>query len=69
MVCAAAYPRLVTRQLVYTALTRAKRLGVIIGGRAQLAAAIGRDDETQRHMTLTERVAPKRTRKGNDHTP
>ena len=62
MVCAAAYPRLVTRRLVYTALTRAKRLGVIIGGRAQLAAAIARDDETQRRTTLATRVAPKQTR-------
>ena len=61
LVCTAAYPRLVTRRLVYTALTRAKRLGVIIGGRAQLAA-IARDDETQRRTTLAERVAPKRTR-------
>ena len=48
MVCAAAYRRLVTRRLVYTAIPRAKRLGVIIGGRAQLAAVIDRDDETQR---------------------
>ena len=65
MVCAA-YPRLVTRRLVYTALTRAKRLGVIIGGRAQLAAAVARDDETQRRTTLAERVAPKRAQKRDD---
>lgn len=62
VVCDAAYPRLVTRRLVYTALTRAKRLGVIMGGRARLAAAIARDDETQRRTTLAERVAPKRMR-------
>ena len=62
MVCAAVYPRLVTRRLIYTALTRAKQLGVIIGGRTQLAAAIARDDETQRRTTLAERVMPKRVR-------
>jgi exodeoxyribonuclease V alpha subunit len=56
VVCAAGYAKMLNRPLVYTALTRAKRLGVLIGTRAALHAAVARADESARRTTLAERV-------------
>ena len=49
------YPML-SRQLVYTALTRAEKLCIMIGEKKALHAAVGRADTRKRNTTLRERI-------------
>jgi len=55
-VCHRSHARMLTRPLVYTAITRARRSCVLIGDRAALAAAVRRDDAGGRHSGLAERL-------------
>jgi exodeoxyribonuclease V alpha subunit len=48
---------MLTRNLVYTAITRAERVCVVVGERAALYAALGRRDAHARHTRLAELVA------------
>jgi exodeoxyribonuclease V alpha subunit len=48
---------MLTRNLVYTAVTRAQEVCVIVGERAALAAAVRRTDARRRHTRLRELVA------------
>ncbi|MCB0324254.1 MAG: ATP-binding domain-containing protein, partial [Bdellovibrionales bacterium] len=45
------------RQLVYTAVTRAKQLLIVVGTRKALATASKRSRSKRRYTRLTERVA------------
>ncbi|MCA8944509.1 MAG: ATP-dependent RecD-like DNA helicase [Planctomycetes bacterium] len=46
------------RNLLYTAITRGKRLVIVVGQRKALRMAIDNDRETQRHSLLAERMKP-----------
>jgi exodeoxyribonuclease V alpha subunit len=48
---------MLTRNLVYTAVTRAQDVCVVVGERAALAIAVGRTDARRRHTRLRELVA------------
>lgn len=48
---------MLTRNLVYTAVTRAQDVCVVVGERAALAIAVGRADARRRHTRLRELVA------------
>ena len=48
---------LLQRNLLYTALTRAKELCVLVGTRAALAIAVKNDQAVQRYSSLAERLA------------
>jgi exodeoxyribonuclease V alpha subunit len=48
---------MLTRNLVYTAITRAERVCVVVGERAALHVALGRRDAHTRHTRLGELVA------------
>jgi exodeoxyribonuclease V alpha subunit len=48
---------MLTRNLVYTAVTRAQEVCVVVGERAALAAAVRRTDARRRHTRLRELVA------------
>jgi exodeoxyribonuclease V alpha subunit len=56
MVCHRSHSRMLTRPLVYTAITRARRGCVVIGEQAAMAMAVGRDDSGNRHSGLAERL-------------
>jgi exodeoxyribonuclease V alpha subunit len=53
---------MLTRPLVYTAITRARRACVVIGEQAALALAVTRDDSGDRFSGLAERLAKGGTR-------
>jgi exodeoxyribonuclease V alpha subunit len=55
-VCHRSHARMLTRPLLYTAITRARRSCVLIGDRAALASAVRRDDGSARHSGLAERL-------------
>jgi len=55
-VCHRSHSRMLTRPLLYTAITRARSSCVLIGDRGALAAAIRRDDSGARHSGLAERL-------------
>jgi exodeoxyribonuclease V alpha subunit len=55
-VCHRSHSRMLTRPLLYTAITRARSSCVLIGDRAVLAAAVGRDDGGGRYSGLAERL-------------
>jgi exodeoxyribonuclease V alpha subunit len=55
-VCHRSHARMLTRPLVYTAITRARQACVVIGEQAALALAVGRDDSGERHSGLAERL-------------
>ncbi len=55
-VCHRSHSRMLTRPLLYTAVTRARRSCVLIGDRGSLAAAVGRDDAGTRYSGLAERL-------------
>ncbi len=55
-VCHRSHSRMLTRPLLYTAVTRARRSCVLIGDRASLAAAVRRDDAGTRYSGLAERL-------------
>jgi exodeoxyribonuclease V alpha subunit len=55
-VCHRSHTRMLTRPLLYTAITRARSNCVLIGDPAALAAAVRRDDSGNRHSALAERL-------------
>jgi exodeoxyribonuclease V alpha subunit len=55
-VCHRSHSRMLTRPLLYTAITRARSSCVLIGDRAVLGAAVRRDDSGGRHSGLAERL-------------
>jgi exodeoxyribonuclease V alpha subunit len=55
-VCHRSHARMLTRPLLYTAITRARNRCVLVGDPAALAAAIRRDDAGARHSALAERL-------------
>jgi exodeoxyribonuclease V alpha subunit len=54
--CHRSHTRMLTRPLLYTAITRARSTCVLVGDRAALAAAVRRDDGGGRHSGLAERL-------------
>jgi exodeoxyribonuclease V alpha subunit len=55
-VCHRSHTRMLTRPLLYTAITRARSTCVLVGDRAALKAAVRRDDGGGRHSGLAERL-------------
>jgi len=55
-VCHRSHTRMLTRPLVYTAITRARRSCVLVGDRVALEGAVRRDDSGARHSGLAERL-------------
>jgi len=55
-VCHSSHGHMLTRPLLYTAITRARRGCVLVGDRAALERAIARDDSGARHSALAERL-------------
>jgi exodeoxyribonuclease V alpha subunit len=55
-VCHRSHSRMLTRPLLYTAITRARRSCVLIGDRAALDSAVRRDEGGGRHSGLAERL-------------
>jgi exodeoxyribonuclease V alpha subunit len=51
-----AYALMLSRPLLYTAVTRAERLCVLVGERRALAVAVGRAEGRRRHSALAERI-------------
>ena len=48
---------MLTRPLLYTAITRARSTCVMVGDQAALRSAIARDDSGGRHSGLAERLS------------
>jgi exodeoxyribonuclease V alpha subunit len=57
-VCHRSHARMLTRPLVYTAITRARQACVVIGEQAAMATAVSRDDSGERHSGLAARLRP-----------
>ncbi len=55
-VCHRSHTRMLSRPLLYTAITRARSSCVVVGEKAALAIAVGRDDGGARHSGLVERL-------------
>jgi exodeoxyribonuclease V alpha subunit len=55
-VCHRSHARMLTRPLLYTAITRARSSCVLVGDRAALAGAVRRDDSGGRHSGLAARL-------------
>ncbi len=55
-VCHRSHSRMLTRPLLYTAITRARSNCILVGDRAVLGAAVQRDDSGGRHSGLAERL-------------
>jgi exodeoxyribonuclease V alpha subunit len=55
-VCHRSHARMLTRPLLYTAITRARHSCVLVGDTAVLAAAVRRDEGGGRHSGLAERL-------------
>lgn len=55
-ICHRSHARMLTRPLVYTAITRARRSCVLIGDPGALEAAVRRDEGGDRHSGLAERL-------------
>jgi exodeoxyribonuclease V alpha subunit len=55
-VCHRSHARMLTRPLLYTAITRARTSCVLIGDPAALEMAVRRDDSGSRHSALAERL-------------
>jgi len=55
-VCHRSHARMLTRPLLYTAITRARRACVLVGDEAALAVAVRRDDGGGRHSGLATRL-------------
>jgi exodeoxyribonuclease V alpha subunit len=51
-----AYSHMLSRALLYTAVTRAQRLCVLVGERKAVAMALGRAEQRRRHSGLVERI-------------
>jgi exodeoxyribonuclease V alpha subunit len=58
-VCHRSHSRMLTRPLLYTAITRARSSCVLVGDRGALAAAVRRDDSGGRHSGLAGRLSPR----------
>ncbi len=56
-VCHRSHTRMLTRPLLYTAITRARRDCVLVGDSAALAQAVGRGEGSGRHSGLAARLA------------
>jgi exodeoxyribonuclease V alpha subunit len=56
-VCHRSHARMLTRPLLYTAITRARRACVLVGDRSVLEMAVRRDDSGGRHSGLAERLS------------
>jgi exodeoxyribonuclease V alpha subunit len=56
-VCHRSHSRMLTRPLLYTAITRARKGCVLVGDTAALEAAVRRDDSSGRHSGLAERLS------------
>jgi exodeoxyribonuclease V alpha subunit len=59
-VCHRSHLRLLSRPLIYTAITRARRTCVLVGERQALAMAVRRDDGGARHSSLAMRLSARR---------
>jgi exodeoxyribonuclease V alpha subunit len=55
-VCHRSHARMLTRPLIYTAITRARSGCIMVGDSAALASAVRRDDGGRRHSALAERL-------------
>jgi exodeoxyribonuclease V alpha subunit len=55
-VCHSSHGHMLTRPLLYTAITRARRGCVLVGNRSMLSRAAGRDDGGSRYSALAERL-------------
>jgi exodeoxyribonuclease V alpha subunit len=55
-VCQRSHARMLTRPLLYTAITRARNSCVLVGDQVSLASAVRRDDSGGRHSGLAERL-------------
>ena len=55
-VCHRSHARMLTRPLLYTAITRARSSCILVGDRSVLGAAVGRDDAGGRHSGLADRL-------------
>jgi exodeoxyribonuclease V alpha subunit len=55
-----AYAVMLSRALLYTAVTRAQKLCVLVGERRAVAIAVARSEQRRRHSALTERIADSR---------
>jgi exodeoxyribonuclease V alpha subunit len=55
-VCHRSHARMLTRPLLYTAITRARNSCVLVGDSAVLTSAVGRDEAGGRHSALAERL-------------
>ena len=55
-VCHRSHARMLTRPLVYTAITRARRTCVVVGDPGALAMAVRRDEGGGRHSGLAQRL-------------
>jgi len=55
-VCHRSHARMLSRPLLYTAITRARRDCVLIGDRAALERAVSHDDSGARHSALAQRL-------------
>ena len=53
MVLSASHAPMLTRNLLYTGLTRAQELAVVVGDRRALAMRLRRTDAARRHTRLT----------------
>ena len=56
-VCSRSHSGMLTRPLIYTAITRAKEMCVIVGDRPALEAGVKRDEGGGRHSSLAMRLA------------
>lgn len=56
-VCHRSHARILSRPLIYTAITRAKQTCVLVGERSALELAVRRDDAGARFSSLAERLA------------
>ena len=57
MPCVGGPPMLLTRNLFYTALTRAKRLVVLVGREGCVEQMVNNNDERRRYTSLQKRLA------------
>ena len=55
-VCHRSHARMLSRPLLYTAITRARSSCVLVGDPVALAMAVRRDDGGRRHSALAERL-------------
>jgi len=55
-ICHRSHQRMLSRPLIYTAITRARRACVVIGEQAALASGVARDDSGARFSGLAERL-------------